>query len=140
MDYKGLIERLKYYGTTYAIGDSLGREIEGSDELMLGAANVIAELVRKVEQFEKQLAKAKLNRPFELSGQGAENFALAAQLSESQQKLKEVTAERDAAIDALDNICSFGDSPCKYCENKAKCLAQNPVERCRDFEWCGKGE
>ena len=44
MDIKKLIEQLKYYGTTYAIGDSLGREIEGSDELMLNAATALSTL------------------------------------------------------------------------------------------------
>lgn len=67
-------------------------------EWMNNACQAITELVGKVEQLERQLAEAKLNRPFELSGQGAENFTLAAQLSETQQKLKEVTAERDAAV------------------------------------------
>lgn len=45
MDYKELIERLKYYGTTYAIGDNLGREINGSDDLMLTAATAIETLL-----------------------------------------------------------------------------------------------
>lgn len=45
MDYKELAERLKYYGTTYAIGDNLGREITGTDELMLNAAESITELL-----------------------------------------------------------------------------------------------
>lgn len=44
MDIEKLIEQLKYYGTTYAIGDSLGREIEGSDELMLNAATALSTL------------------------------------------------------------------------------------------------
>lgn len=45
MDYKELIERLKYYGTTYATGDNLGREIDGSDELMLTAATALETLL-----------------------------------------------------------------------------------------------
>ncbi len=49
MDYKELVERLKYYGTTYAIGDNLGREIIGTDELMLNAADAITDLIEKVK-------------------------------------------------------------------------------------------
>nr|DAN00994.1 MAG TPA: hypothetical protein [Caudoviricetes sp.] len=48
MDYKELVERLKYYGTTYAIGDNLGREIIGTDELMLNAADAITDLRRRL--------------------------------------------------------------------------------------------
>lgn len=46
-DYKWLVERLKYYGHTYAIGDNLGREIERTDEVMLSAAEVIERLVNQ---------------------------------------------------------------------------------------------
>lgn len=42
---KDLIDRLTYYGTTYAIGDNLGREIDGTDELMLEAAERLGNCV-----------------------------------------------------------------------------------------------
>lgn len=45
MDYKELLERLKYYGTTYAIGENLGREIDGTDEVMADAATAIETLL-----------------------------------------------------------------------------------------------
>lgn len=45
MDYKELIERLKYYGTTYAIGENLGREIDGTEEVMADAATAIETLL-----------------------------------------------------------------------------------------------
>lgn len=47
IDYKEMIERLKYYGTTYAIWDNLGREINGSDDLMLTAAGAIETLLEE---------------------------------------------------------------------------------------------
>lgn len=45
MDYKELIEKLRYYGTTYATGDNLGREIDGSDSVMIDAATAIETLL-----------------------------------------------------------------------------------------------
>lgn len=40
-----LVEKLRYYANTYAIGDNLGREIEGTDELLFEAAEVIEKLI-----------------------------------------------------------------------------------------------
>lgn len=45
MDYKELIERLKYYGTDYATGGNLGREIMGTDDVLLDAATAIETLL-----------------------------------------------------------------------------------------------
>ena len=102
MDYKELIEKLKNLEAV-AYGYNINGEVFGMDcsdfeQIMVDATDAITELVSKTEELERQLGEAELNRPIELSGQGAENFALAAQLSETQQKLKEVTAERDAAV------------------------------------------
>lgn len=44
-DSKKLIKQLKYYGITYAAGDNLGREIDGSDKMMLDAATAIETLL-----------------------------------------------------------------------------------------------
>ena len=44
-DYEKLIDGLKYYGNTYAIGDNLDRAIYGADELMLDAATAIETLI-----------------------------------------------------------------------------------------------
>lgn len=49
MDYNELVKRLEYYGHIYAIGDNLGREIQGSGELMIDAANAITKLLVKDE-------------------------------------------------------------------------------------------
>lgn len=63
MGYKELIERLKYYGTTYATGDNLGREIDGSDELMLEAATAIETmLVERDAALRTQQTPAKMDR------------------------------------------------------------------------------
>ena len=40
-----LVEKLKYYANTYAIGDNLGREIQGTDELLFEAAEVIEKII-----------------------------------------------------------------------------------------------
>jgi len=50
-----LIGRLTYYGTTYAIGDNLGHEIQGTGELLLQAADVIAKLFEACEDVKKAL-------------------------------------------------------------------------------------
>ena len=59
MDIEKLIEQLKYYGTTYAIGDSLGREIEGSDELMLNAAIFLSTLQAENAKLRAELEQVK---------------------------------------------------------------------------------
>ena len=43
-DIKELIDRIKYYGTSYAIGDNLGREIGGTDDLLMAAASALENL------------------------------------------------------------------------------------------------
>ena len=59
MDYDKLIEQLKYYGTTYAIGDNLGKEIDGSDELMLDAATALSTLQAENEKLRAELERMK---------------------------------------------------------------------------------
>ena len=57
MDIEKLIEQLKYYGTTYAIGDNLGKEIDGSDELMLNAATALSTLQAENEKLRETVDK-----------------------------------------------------------------------------------
>ena len=117
---------------------------------MYGGEVGITSAFEQVDKLKKQLAEAKLNRPFELSGQGAENFALAIQLSEMQQKLKEVTAERDAAIARakkaedqrnnlfvlLDDVCKnvrerhVDDSVCGLCEYDGATIGESGEWTC----------
>ena len=59
MDIEKLIEQLKYYGTTYAIGDNLGKEIDGSDELMLNAATALSTLQAKNEKLRDEVESLK---------------------------------------------------------------------------------
>jgi hypothetical protein len=40
-----LIEKLRYYANTYVIGDNLGREIEGTGELLFEATEVIEKII-----------------------------------------------------------------------------------------------
>ena len=53
MNIEKLIEQLKYYGTTYAIGDNLGKEIDESDELMLNAATALSTLQAENKRLNK---------------------------------------------------------------------------------------
>ena len=62
MDYDKLIEQLKYYGTTYAIGDNLGKEIDGSDELMLDAATALSTLQAENEKLRDELERVTAER------------------------------------------------------------------------------
>ena len=62
MDIEKLIEQLKYYGTTYAIGDNLGKEIDGSDELMLDAATALSTLQAENEKLRAELEKVTRER------------------------------------------------------------------------------
>ena len=62
MDIEKLIEQLKYYGTTYAIGDNLGKEIDGSDELMLDAATALSTLQVENEKLRAELEQVKSER------------------------------------------------------------------------------
>lgn len=48
-DIKELIDRIKYYGTSYAIGDNLGREIGGTDDLLMAAASALENLDAQLE-------------------------------------------------------------------------------------------
>ena len=136
MDSKKLIEQLKYYGTTYAIGDNLGKEIDGSDELMLNAATALSTLQaenkrlnkivcsipttpdsgRTVSQYDKEMSMCAYLDDLE-----AENEKLRAEL-------EQVTAERDAAVKdlneflAMDELCPIQCEWCKwkdtFCDGK----------------------
>ena len=48
-DIKELIDRIRYYGTSYAIGDNLGREIGGTDDLLMAAASALENLDAQLE-------------------------------------------------------------------------------------------
>ena len=58
-------------------------------------------------------------------------------VQELKEQLAKVTAERDAAIDSLENICMYGDPPCKYCHEQGKCLFNDSPEYCINFYWEG---
>ena len=97
MDIEKLIERLKYYGTTYAIGDNLGKEVDGSDELMLNAATALSTLQAENAQLRADLEyeREHANAYHEECGQWeAENEKLRAEL-------EQVKNERDSAKETL---------------------------------------
>lgn len=59
MDIEKLIGRLKYYSTTYAIGDNLGREIQGTGELILNTVDAISTLQAENAQLRDELEREK---------------------------------------------------------------------------------
>lgn len=120
MDYKGLAERLKYYGTTYAIGDNLGREITGTDELMLNAAESITELLTENQALRN----------------AANGFKKQAEAAES--RAEKAERERNSVVQFLTSVIRHGTNPCECC--KADCIDAGSddaeyVSQCGMFEW-----
>ena len=96
MDIEKLIEQLKYYGTTYAIGDNLGKEIDGSDELMLNAATALSTMKKYCDSVCGHLNEAEeLNRKVQ-----AENEKLRAEL-------EQVKQERDEVVECINTVYSY---------------------------------
>ena len=62
-DSKKLIKQLKYYGITYAAGDNLGREIDGSDKMMLDAATAIETLLAERDAAVRDLTEVCEDNP-----------------------------------------------------------------------------
>ena len=42
-----IVAQLRYYATQYATGDSLGREIQGTDEVMFAAAGMLEKIAKQ---------------------------------------------------------------------------------------------
>lgn len=125
MDYKELAERLKYYGTTYAIGDNLGREITGTDELMLNAAESITELLT-----ENQVLR-----------NAANSFKKQAEAAEA--RAEKAERDRDIAVEQLHHC----ENNCDYCRNRCECdkeicFSPSPItgEPTDCWKWCGLEE
>ena len=117
MDYDKLIEQLKYYGTTYAIGDNLGKEIDGSDELMLDAATALSTLqaensrLRAELEYEREHADAY----YEECGQWeAENEKLRGENI----RWGQVASEQDKAIDNLRKELEWKDMVIELAQRK----------------------
>lgn len=53
-DIKGLIASLRYYGINYAIGYNLGREIDGTGDLMVAAAEALENLDAQLDVLVKE--------------------------------------------------------------------------------------
>ena len=128
MEIEKLIERLKYYGTTYAIGDNLGKEIDGSDELILNAATALSTLQAKNEKLRADLEyeREHANAYHEECGQWeAENENLRAELdrlrSEPGQELWSAENQRaDRLAAELERVRK---------DNKRLCAAMMAVRR-----------
>lgn len=94
-----------------------------------------------IPRLEAELEKAKMARPIELTGKGAEAFALAAELSETKQELEKVKAERDAAVSDLETVMAYGGGnldTCQFCKN-AQCYARGGAKPCLP-QWRGQKE
>lgn len=130
MGYKKLAERLKYYGTTYAIGDNLGREITGTDELMLNAAESITELLTENQALRN----------------AANGFKKQAEVAES--RAEKAERERDYAIKQL-KIAADKNGGCWGCkwfdDMTEKCTNPEGMVYCNTrtnnmWEWRGLKE
>ena len=112
------------------------------------AVLLINNLSKENNKLKEKLTEVELKRPIELTGQGAESFCLAIQLSEMKQKLDKVTLEKDKAISQLHGKCSVcvhysghhQRGKCKNCmwdSNAAPCLIEYQED---NWEWCEKGK
>lgn len=63
MKIEEVIRKLEYYGTTYAIGDNLGREIQGTEEIMFKSVELIKQQQAEINHF-KDLAKTNIDAYF----------------------------------------------------------------------------
>ena len=91
-----------------------------------------------IPRLEAELEKAKMARPIELTGKGAEAFALAAELSETKQELEKVKAERDAAVSDLETIMAYKSDTCQFCKN-GQCYVRGGTKSCLP-KWRGQKE
>ena len=147
MNIEKLIEQLKYYGTTYAIGDNLGKEIDGSDELMLDAATALSTLQAENDKLRADLEyeREHANAYHEECGQWeAENEKLRAELE--QVKRERDSIEQDFRAFAKQWWEQDSGFPCCWCkfEKSGGCewKVKHPGEICegRAFEWRGQRE
>ena len=129
-DYKELIERLLYYGTEYTIGVNLGREIDGTGELLLEAKGAIETLTAELAE-----ERHRHDRLQDWDRGLTEN-------------LEKIKAERDAAVKCLEDAhacetCQHMDAhpdcdvACLGCQKDCQC------RDCRDgsnFKWKGAKE
>lgn len=144
MDYKELVERLKYYGTTYAIGDNLGRGITGTDELMLNAADAITDLIEKVKS---KTAEAERQRQTAKNWESNWNSELKLRKS-AESRAEKAERERDYAIKQL-KIAADENGGCWGCkwfdDMTEKCTNPEGVVSCNTrtnnmWEWRGLKE
>ena len=103
MDIEKLIEQLKYYGTTYAIGDNLGKEIDGSDELMLDAATALSTLQAENKRLNKIVCAIPTTPDSERTiSQYDKEMSMCAYLDDLEAENEKLRAELEQAHESLD--------------------------------------
>ena len=119
MDFEKLIERLKNYSIkdkallnlqTVKDAAEAHEKLQAENESLKNKLHDSYQghlLDVVIPRLEAELEKAKMARPIELTGKGAEAFALAAELSETKQELERVKAEKDTAVEAVKNMAEY---------------------------------
>ena len=91
-EIKELIDRIRYYGTSYAIGDNLGREIGGTDDLLMAAASALENLDAQLDVLVKEDINKTLENEILLSaltkwGKEAQTVMVFEEMAELQKEL-----------------------------------------------------
>ena len=132
-----LIEQLKYYGTTYAIGDNLGKEIDGSDELMLNAATALSTLQAENEKLRNEVERQRRSaddRKHLYENAERAYMKVVAELEQVKRCIEIVEHQRDAAI--YDMTALMAGQCCDLCAVEY-CNDRGKTEMCTAFKWRG---
>ena len=140
--YEKLVEQLGSYSKRYRSGETLGRAIQYTEDLLDEASAAIETLETLLQNYESIDTKKRL----------------AAKVEQLQSELEQVKRERDAAISCLRNtgecygcLYAVDDNPClcRECDlNESSCesclWSEGPCKTClygENWEWKGtKGE
>lgn len=135
MDIEKLIRRLRNDADAYRNGKTLGRAFVDQEDVLDNAAAALSMLQTENEKLLDKIEDARLKGYAKGLGEmSEENEKLRA-------KLKQVKAERDAAISDLETIMAYGGGnldTCQYCKN-GQCYARGGTKLCLP-QWRGQKE
>ena len=112
MDIEKLIERMKNDANDYRKGKTLGRAFADQEDVLDNAATAISTLQAENEKLRAELERLTVENE-ELKGQAMseamEGAISAGKLALMDRELEQVTRERDAAVDCINQIQSARD-------------------------------